>query len=193
MQIHDAQLEMRRRYAGGAYGQAVSGLLWLLSAALLAGAGARPAILALVLGGFLIFPLTEALARWRRAPALSAGNALNGLGLQVAFVLPLSMLVLVLVPVGLYRLEWFHAALAVLVGAHYLPFVFLYGMPMFALLGALLMATGVAVVMLPALSPALAPWIVGALLLVFAAWGGVQVRRERQRASRPPTAAAVRR
>lgn len=175
MQIHDAQLEMRRRYAGGAYGQAVSGLLWLLSAALLAGAGARPAILALVFGGFLIFPLTEALARWRRAPALSAGNALRGLGAQVAFVLPLSMPLLV--PVGLYRLEWFHAALAVLVGAHYLPFVFLYGMPMFALLGALLVATGVGLVMLPALSPALAPWIVGALMLVFAAWGGLHARR----------------
>lgn len=176
MQIHDAQLEMRRRYAGGAYGQAVSGLLWLLSAALLAVAGARPAILALVLGGFLIFPLTEALARLRRAPVLSAGNALNGLGLQVAIVLPLSMLVLV--PVGLYRLDWFHAALAVLVGAHYLPFVFLYGMPMFALLGALLVAAGVAVVMLPAWSPAWAPWIVGGLLLVFAAWGGWQARCE---------------
>jgi hypothetical protein len=40
--------------------------------------------------------------------------------MQVAFVLPLSMLLLV--PVGLYRSNWFVPALMVLVGAHYLLF-----------------------------------------------------------------------
>ena len=32
MTIAEAQLEMRRRFAGGFYGQFVSGVLWLLSA-----------------------------------------------------------------------------------------------------------------------------------------------------------------
>jgi hypothetical protein len=43
--------------------------------------------------------------------------------MQAAFVLPLSMPLLL--PVGLYRLNWFYPALMILVGAHYLPFVFL--------------------------------------------------------------------
>jgi hypothetical protein len=52
--------------------------------------------------------------------------------MQVAFVLPASMPLLV--PVGLYRLNWFYPAMTILLGAHYLPFVFLYGMRMFAAL-----------------------------------------------------------
>ena len=34
MTISEAQLEIRTRFVGGFYGQAVSGLLWLLSAGL---------------------------------------------------------------------------------------------------------------------------------------------------------------
>jgi hypothetical protein len=52
--------------------------------------------------------------------------------MQVAFVLPASMPLLV--PVGLYRLNWFYPAMTILLGAHYLPFVFLYEMRMFAAL-----------------------------------------------------------
>lgn len=57
--------------------------------------------------------------------------------MQVAFVLPPSMLLLV--PVGLYRLNWFFH----LVGAHYLPFATLYGMRMF--LAGILVATGIVI------------------------------------------------
>src|SRR5690606_18733640 len=91
MQIEQAQREMRTRFAGGLYGQAVSGVLWLGSAFLAQLQGPRPAILLLVLGGFLIFPLTEALVRLRGGAPLSRDNALKQLGMQVAFVLPLSM------------------------------------------------------------------------------------------------------
>jgi len=52
--------------------------------------------------------------------------------MQIAFVLPLSMPLLL--PVSLYRLNWFFPAMMILLGAHYLPFVFLYGMRMFAVL-----------------------------------------------------------
>ena len=56
--------------------------------------------------------------------------------MQVAFVLPLSMPLLL--PVARYSLNLFYPALMVLLGAHYLPFVFLYGMRMFAVLTAAL-------------------------------------------------------
>src|SRR5436853_6333797 len=61
--------------------------------------------------------------------------------MHVAVGLPLSMLLLV--PVGLYRLNWFFPALIVLVGAHYLPFASLYGTRMFLFLSAILVAVGV--------------------------------------------------
>jgi len=89
--------------------------------------------------------------------------------MQVAFVLPLSMPLLV--PVGLYRLDWFFPALMILVGAHYVPFVFLYGMRMFAILAAFLVAGGL---LLATYSPGIfsaGAWITSGALLVFAAVG----------------------
>lgn len=55
-------------------------------------------------GGFLIFPATELLIRALGVrAAVSPANALWSLGMQIAFVLPLSMPLLL--PVGLYRLN----------------------------------------------------------------------------------------
>jgi len=52
---------------------------------------------------------------------------------------------LVLVPVGLYRQNWFFPALMVLPGAHYLPFATLYAMRMFLFVAGILIATGVVI------------------------------------------------
>ena len=61
--------------------------------------------------------------------------------MQVAFTLPMTMLLLV--PVTEFRLNLFYPALLILLGAHYLPFVFLYGMRMFIALCAILVSSGV--------------------------------------------------
>lgn len=170
MNIADAQHEMRSRFVGGFYGQMVSGLLWLGSAAAATWSTPRTAITLLVVGGFFIFPVTELLIRSGRAPArLSDANPLPQLGMQVAFVLPLSMPLLV--PVGLYRLNWFFPAMMVLVGAHYLPFVFLYGMRMFAILTGLLVGGGILFAMYWSHSFAAGAWATGGVLLLFAGIG----------------------
>ena len=180
MQINDAQREMRFRFAGGFFGQLVSGLLWAVSAALATWSTPRLAITAIVIGGFFIFPLTELLLRLAGGrDQLSADNALRGLGMQVAFVLPLSMPLLL--PVALYRLTWFFPALALLVGAHYLPFVFLYGMRMFAVLGALLVVGGMLISRFWPNTLSAAAWYSAVILLVFAVVGRTTVMQERRR------------
>ena len=63
MNISDAQRENRIRFHGGFYGQLVSGVLWLLSGCLADTVGVKSAIIALVVGGFFIFPATESLVR----------------------------------------------------------------------------------------------------------------------------------
>ncbi len=177
MRIIDAQREIRTRYVGGYYGQLVSGLLWLLSAALAVWVGPRAAIWTLVVGGFLIFPLTEVLLRAAGERAsVSADNSLRSLGMQVAFVLPLSMPLLI--PVSLYRLTWFYPALMILLGAHYLPFVFLYGMRMFWVLGTLLVGAGLLIAMYWSSIFSLGAWCTGVLLLVFAGIGRAVARRD---------------
>lgn len=170
MNIVDAQREVRTHFVGGFYGQLVSGVLWLAAAALAQWSTPRAAITALVLGGFFIFPTTELLIRLSGGTApLSPANSLRSLGMQVAFVLPLTMPLLL--PVGRYRLTWFFPAMMILVGAHYLPFVFLYGMRMFAVLAAILAAGGLVIAMYVPSSFSVAAWFTGAVLLVFALIG----------------------
>ena len=114
MDIQDAQREARSVYIGGFLGTAcqfrnLAGVrdarhLWVTP---------KASILTVVIGGFFIFPLTQMLLRLpgRRA-SVSRENPFNSLGMQIAFVLPFSMLLLV--PVGLYNLNWFFPALMVL-------------------------------------------------------------------------------
>jgi len=145
MDIQDAQRESRSVFIGGFWGQLVSSTIWLVSAALGTWVTPKASILAVVIGGFFIFPLTQLMLRLSgRRATLSRENPFNYLGMQVAFVLPFSMLLLV--PVGLYNLNWFFPALMVLLGAHYLPFGTLYGMPMFLFLAGILIAAGVVIV-----------------------------------------------
>ena len=189
MRIVDAQREIRTRYVGGFYGQLVSGLLWLLSAGLAIWSGPRAAITTLVVGGFFIFPLTELLLRVAgESTSLSADNTLRDLGMQVAFVLPLSMPLLL--PVSLYRVTWFYPGLMILLGAHYLPFVFVYGMRMFWVLGSLLVGAGFLIAMYWSSSFSTGAWYTGAILLVFA-WVGRSVaqREYRAEAAQQPVAA----
>ena len=177
MNIIDAQQEMRARFGGGFYGQLVSGVLWLGSATLATWSSPRAAITTLVVGGFFIFPVTELLIRVAgKRGSLSAANALRELGMQVAFVLPLSMPLLL--PVGLYRLNWFYPAMMILLGAHYLPFTFLYGMRMFAVLAALLVGGGVLIALYLSSSFSIGAWYTGAMLLAFAGIGRAIAQHE---------------
>jgi len=96
--------------------------------------------------------------------------------MQVAFVLPFSMPLLL--PIGLYRLNWFYPATMVLLGAHYIPFVFLYGMRMFAVLAAMLVGGGVAIAMYWSSSFSVGAWYAAAVLILFAAVGRIAIRRE---------------
>jgi hypothetical protein len=120
-----------------------------------------------VAAGFFIFPLTQTLLLLSGGRArVSRENPLHWLGMQVAFVLPFSMLLLV--PVGHYRLNWFFPALMILLGAHYLPFAFLYGMRVFLVLAGVLMAAGVVIALWFSGMFSLGAWTAGLILLVFA-------------------------
>jgi len=178
MLITEAQHEVRSVYEGGFFGQLVSGVLWLAAAALGTWLSARAAILMLVAGGFFIFPAIMALLRLLgRPPSLPPGNPLRYLAIQVAFVLPLSMPLVV--PVATFRLHWFFPAMMVLLGAHYLPFTFLYGMRSFIALSGLLVAAGLAIALWFPATFSLGGWTAGLLLLVFAFVGRAEAARMR--------------
>ncbi len=175
MLVRDAQNEMRTVYVGGFWGQLVSSAIWLVSAGLGTWASPRVAIIEVILCGFFIFPITQLLLRLTGRPAsLNSANPLGFLAMQIAFALSLSMLLLV--PVTAYHLNWFYPALMILVGAHYLPFTFLYGMRMFIPLSAILVGGGVVLALYVPGPFSLGGWIGGLALFVFA-WIGRNSQR----------------
>lgn len=182
MDVQDAQREVRSVYVGGFWGQLVSSVIWLVSAALGTWVTPKASILTVVIGGFFIFLLTQMLLRLSgRRASVSRENPFNSLGMQVAFVLPFSMLLLV--PVGHYDLNLFFPALMVLVGAHYLPFASVYGMRMFLFLAGILIAMGVVVARYFSGTFSLGAWVTGLTLFVFAWIGRSIATREASPAS----------
>ncbi len=96
----------------------------------------------LFFGGMLIMPVCLLIMRWGPGEnALPKGHPMNALAAQLAMTVPLGLLVALALGVGSPHL-FFPAAL-VIVGAHYLPFVFLYGQKLFAVLGTLMVLAGV--------------------------------------------------
>jgi hypothetical protein len=177
MHVEDAQREVRTVFVGGFWGQLVSSALWLTSAALATWDTPRAAILTAVFGGFLIFPAVLLLLRLSGGPTyLSKDNPLGGLGMQIAFTLPPAMFLLI--PVTQFHLNFFYPALMILLGAHYIPFVFSYGMRMFAPLAAILIFSGLGIAHYFNGSFSLGGWVCGVTLFVFAWIGRATVRRE---------------
>jgi hypothetical protein len=177
MLVEDAQRHVRASFIGGFWGQLVSSVIWLASAVLATWSTPRTAITTIVFGGFFIFPATVLLLRLTGGSASpTKGNPLSSLGMQIAFTLPMTMLLLV--PVTEFRLNLFYPALLILLGAHYLPFVFLYGMRMFIALCAILVSSGVVIALYLSQSFSLGAWVGGFTLLVFALLGRATVHRE---------------
>ena len=167
MEIAEAQRDVRRVFLGGFAGQLVSSVVWFASAAVSVWKSPGAGMAVLVIVGFFIFPLTQLVLRVMRTPAaLPKGHPMNALGMQVAFVLPL-ILPLVFAATA-YRTNWFYPALMIVLGAHYLPFIFLYGMWEFGALAALLVSGGVVLGLYFPQTFSTGGWVTAGLLLAFA-------------------------
>ncbi len=172
MDIGDAQRDVRTVFMGGFAGQLVSSGVWFLSAAAATWLSSRTAMVVLIAGGFFIFPLTQLVLRLMgRSASLPKGHPMNALAVQVAFILPLNLPVIL--AAAACRQNWFYPAFMIVLGTHYLPFMFLYGMWEFGVLAALLIGSGTAIGF--GLPSAFSPggWLTAVLLLVFAFIGRI--------------------
>ena len=80
--------------------------------------------------------------------------------------MPVGLLVALLLAAD--RPALFILSAMVIVGAHYVPFVFLFGMRLFAVLAALLVGGGEGLAVWMPGPPALGGWLTGAVLVGFA-------------------------
>ena len=179
MLVSDAQREVRLTFMGCFPGGVVAGAIWLVSAALGTWSSTTHAILVLVAGGAFIFPLTQLLLRaMGRRASLDPANPLAGLAMQIAFTIPLSLPLVGAATI--HRLDWFYPAFLIVVGAHYLPFVFLYGMWTFALLAAIMIFGGTWIGLAMPGAFSLGGWFGGTVILAFAVLGLVLAGREQR-------------
>lgn len=183
MKITQAQYDVRDTFLGGFAGQLVSALLWGVSAAACTWSSLHLGEVILVLGGVLIFPLTQLLLRsMGHAYALPRGHPMNALGIQVAFTLPLTLPLVI--GIAVLRPAWFYPAFMIALGAHYLPFVFMYGMWQFAGLCACLVGSGVVLAMYVPTPVSLGAWLTAGLLFAFAFLGRHVAQRSKDHTER---------
>lgn len=167
MSIAAAQGDVRRIYAGGFYGQLVSAGVWLSAAAVATWISTAGSVAVLFLGGTLIFPLTSLIIKSTGRPAsLPTGHPMAALAMQIAFTVPIGLVVVLAMLTG--RGELLFPASMVIVGAHYLPFTFLYGMRMFTYLSIALVVPGLILLMWVPAPFAFGGWLTGSVLVVFA-------------------------
>ncbi|HLW55549.1 MAG TPA: hypothetical protein VKW06_22160 [Candidatus Angelobacter sp.] len=167
MTISEAQRDVRATFIGGFAGQLVSSFIWSVSAGLATWYSIRAGIVMLVGGGFFIFLLTQLLLRAMGGPSsLPKGHPMNGLAIQIAFTVPLSLPLIAAATI--HQLRWFYPAFMIVVGAHYLPFIFLYGMRQFGVLAGILVSAGLLIGQYVPSSFSLGGWLTAVTLLVFA-------------------------
>jgi hypothetical protein len=102
------------------------------------------------------------------------------LGSQLAFTVPINFLLVGAATI--YRQTWFFPAAMIVVGAHYLPFVTLYGMKLFAALAGLLVVIGAGLAIYGPQIFSVGGWVGGATIVGFAFIGRAWVLREERSA-----------
>lgn len=165
--LKDYSREMRETYLGAVPHTLFTGLVWLASAFWAASVSQTQAMVIFIIGGSFTFPGGELIRKMMRIPtSLSKGNALPQMFMLLAFTIPLSYPLIYLVCRG--NINLFFAGFTILIGAHYLPFVFGYRMKSFALLSILLVASGTIISLKYPAAFSLSGFVTGALLIVFA-------------------------
>lgn len=147
--IVDAQADMRRAYYDGFPGVFSSGLIWIAAGLAAMLVSSTAGMLTLIFAGTLIFPLSVLLCKaFGRTGKHQADNPLASLAIEGTIWMLLSIPVAVLA--SFYKIELFFPAMLLVIAGRYLTFNTLYGMRIFWLLSALLVASALGLVFLSA-------------------------------------------
>ena len=166
MEVSQAQADVRRIYRAGFPGPLVSAVIWAAASAVFTWGAVAGGMAALFFGGMLIFPLNTLLLKLLGGPtALPKGHPSAALAMQCAFTVPLGLLIAV--ALGSHEPVLFFPAALIIVGGHYLVFISLYGMRLFAFLAGALILLGVtALFVIPELGQ-ISGWLGAAVFLIF--------------------------
>lgn len=149
MTMADAQRDMRFVYFHGAPGAIASATAWTVAALLASLVSATAGVLALIIGGVLIFPASVMVCKLTGRPGKhTAGNPLAPLAIESTIWMVLT--IPIAVAVALYQVEWFFPAMLLVIGGRYLSFATLYGLRIYWAFGATLALASITVLALDA-------------------------------------------
>jgi hypothetical protein len=129
-----------------------------------------------MISGFFIYPLLQLALRVAGKPAsLPPDNPLRELAIEVALMVgPLFFLV---GAASVHKAAWFFPSLMIVIGAHYLPFSFMYGMREFIGLAIVITFPGILIGMYAPQFSTAGAWFTGVVLIVFAFVGRAAASR----------------
>ena len=136
----DYHEEIRHSYLGGFSILIIEGAFWILAGIIGNLISIKIAILIIIIGGTFFYPLSQILQIILKRPKISKDNPLNLLFTQISLIIPFSFPLIFMTTKE--NVNLFFPALTVIVGAHYLPFVYAYKLKTYWILACLLVIGG---------------------------------------------------
>jgi hypothetical protein len=173
----DFTTQLRRTYLGAAPHTFYTALIWLVGGIVGEFISTGWGILVFIIGASFTFPAGELIRRAMRVPNLmSKENQLGKLFTLSAFGIPLCYPLIYLVCKS--NVNYFFPAFSILIGAHYLIFIYGYGMLTFGILSLLLVAQGTITSMYYQDQFAMSAYLTSLTLFVFGILHFKQVKKE---------------
>ena len=120
----DNHKELRHSYLGGFSILTIEGFFWILSGLLWDVTSPKIGILLLMISGTFFYPIGQLVLLLLKRPKINKDKSLNTLFTQIGLIIPFSFPVIFIATKGSESL--FFPALSIIVGAHFLPFVYAY-------------------------------------------------------------------
>lgn len=136
----DYHKEIRQSYLGGFSILIIEGFFWIFAGILWNYISFEIGILVIIISGTFFYPLSQLLQIILKRPKIRKENPLNLLFTLIGLIIPFSFpLVFMLTK---ENVNLFFPALTVIIGAHYLPFVYAYKMKIYWVIAPLLVVGG---------------------------------------------------
>ena len=136
----DYHTEIRHSYLGGFSILLVEGFIWILAGILWNFVSFKIGILVIIIGGTFFYPLGQLVQLILKRPKIRKENPLNLLFTQIGLIIPFSFPLIFLLTKE--NVNLFFPALTIIIGAHYLPFIYAYKLNTYWILASLLVIGG---------------------------------------------------
>jgi len=136
----DNHKEIRQSYLGGFSILIIESFFWILAGILWNYVSFKIGILVIIISGTFFYPLSQLLQIILKRPKIRKENPLNLLFTQIGLIIPFTFpLIFMLTKVNV---NLFFPVLTIIIGAHYLPFVYAYKMNVYWIIASLLVIGG---------------------------------------------------